>query len=316
MSISVSPRSAESRSTTSLAAAVQGSKAPPATNLTTGAPESPRQPTTSETAPPAGEATPKEEKKDDFLSPKFAALARQEKQIRAERARLKAEKDAFEAEKSARLNGYIPKDELKRNPLSALETAGLSYDDLAKQLLEMPQGQVDPTVRALQRQVQDLTDKLTNITQRQEESQTTAYKQALDTIRHKVKGVVESNPEYETIKALGQEEAVVALIEETFKEDGYVMSEEEAAREVEEHLVGEAIRMAGLEKVKKKLAPAPAESAPTSQADQPAPEKQAPPQQPQIRTLTNAVASTSSRRLTERERRERAILAAQGKLNP
>jgi len=310
MTVSVAPRD---MGRPTLAQAVQGTKTPAPTNMTNGAP--PRQPDTNETPPAAPAATPAPEKKDDFLSPKFAALARQEKQIRAERQKFKAEREAFEAEKQARLNGYIPKDKFKADPLAAFQDAGISYDELTQHLLNAPQGQVDPTVRALQSQVQELTSKLSQFTQKQEETQTTAYKQALDTIRHKVKGMVEANPEFEMIKALDQHEAVVALIEETFKSDGYVMSEEEAAREVEEHLAEEAIRMASLEKVKRKLAPPPAEPAPTPQAGSPAPQKQAPTQQPQIKTLTNAVNSTTSRRLTDRERRERAILAAQGKLN-
>lgn len=316
MTISVQPR--EIRAKQTLASAVQGQKPNAPVNMTAGSPpaqEAPRQPDTSETPPAAAAATPAPEKKDDFLSPKFAALARQEKQIRAERERLKREKEAFEAEKQARLNGYIPKEKFKANPLAAIEEAGLTYDELTQSLLSAPQAQVDPTVRALQAEIAELKGQLGQFTKKQEETQSQAYQQALETIRHKVKGLVGSSTEFETIKALGQEDAVVALIEETFKSDGYVMTEEEAAREVEEHLVEEAIRMASLEKVKKKLAPTTAESAPTSQAEPLAQEKQAPTQQPQIKTLTNAVNSTAPRRLTERERRERAILAAQGKLN-
>ncbi len=308
MTVSVQPRNTGAPT---FAAAVQGGK--PAPQDVTG--QAQRQLPTNDTTPPAAEATPAPEKKDDFLSPKFAALARQEKQIRAAAEKLKAEKQAFEAEKQARLNGYIPKDEFKKNPLAALESAGMSYDEITKQLLEAPQGQVDPTVRALQAQVQELTSKLSEFTQKTEENQTTAYKQAVETIRRKVNGLIDSNPEFETIKALEQTDAVVALIEETFKTDGYVMTEEEAAREVEDYLVSEAIRMAGLEKVKKKLAPAPAEAAPTPQAAQPSAQKQPIQQQQQIKTLTNAVNSTAPARLSDRERRERAILAAQGKLN-
>lgn len=306
MTVSIQPRNLAQKQT--LAQAVQGVKPPaqPApTDMTGGAP---RQEPTTETTPAPVAATPAQEKKDDFLSPKFAALARQEKAIRAERERLKRDREALEAEKSARLNGYIPKDAFKTDPLAALEQAGLSYDDLAQRLLNSPQGQVDPTVRAMQAKIEELTGKLNSLSQKQEETQTTAYKQAVETIRHKVKGVVESAPEeFELIKALDQSEAVVALIEETFKAEGYVMTEEEAAREVEEHLFEEATRMAGLEKIRKKLSPA----APTPQTE---PEKQHQPQQQQTTTLSNAHNATTPRRLTERERRERAILAAQGKL--
>lgn len=306
MTVSVQPRNAGKPT---LAAAVQGHPAPD-----TETPPPPRQTATIETPPPAAEATPSAEKKDDFLSPKFAALATQEKRIRVERQRLKQEREAFEAEKQARLNGYIPKDELQKNTLATLESAGLSYDDLTKQLLNAPQGQVDPTMRAAQAKIAELESKLNEFTKKQEDSQSNAYKQAVETIRRKVGGLVESRPEeFEMIKALGQTEAVVALIEETFKAEEYVMSEEDAAREVEEHLAEEAFRMASLEKVKKKLAPA----TPVEPPKEPtlATEKQAHTQQPQLKTLTNAVNSTTPGRLTDRQRRERAILAAQGKLN-
>lgn len=269
---------------------------------TTSAVAPPRQPNTTETPPPAA-ATP-EEKKDDFLSPKFAALARQEKQNRAAAMKLKADREAFENEKKALLNGYVPKDRLKSSPLDALLEAGSSYDDLTQQLLNAPQSAVDPTIRALQAELAELKRDQAATKKQAEDSQTTAYKQAVDTIRHKVKGLVDSNPEFEMIKALDQSEAVVALIEETFKSENYVMSEEEAAKEVEEHLAEEALKMASLDKIKKRLSP-PAE---------PADQKQANPQQPQLKTLTNAVNASTRPRLTEAERRQRAILAAQGLL--
>jgi hypothetical protein len=293
MNVTVSPRGAASPSPTSPVAPV------------------PRQANTTETPPPAAEATtPPAEKKDDFLSPKFAALARQEKQIRQERERFKAERESWEREKSAHLNGYIPKDKLKSNFLGALEEAGTSYDEVAQQLLNSPAAQVDPTIRALQAKIQELEANQASFSKKQEETQSAAYKQAVDTIRNKVTGLVESNPEFEMIKALEQTEAVVALIEETFKSEGYVMSEEDAAKEVEEHLAEEAYKMAGLEKIKKLLNPQPAIPA----------EEKLPvtPQQPQLKTLTHAVNAvpTPGRRLTEKQRIENAKAIASGQPKP
>lgn len=269
-----------------------------------------RQLSTPETPPAASEATPSAEKKDDFLSPKFAALARQEKQIRQERERFKAEREQWEREKSAHLNGYIPKDKLKSNFLGALEDAGSSYDEVAQQLLNSPAAQVDPTIRALQAKISQLEANQLASNKKQEETQTTAYKQAVDTIRNKVTGMVQSNPEFEMIKALDQTEAVVALIEETFKSEGYVMSEEEAAKEVEEHLAEEAYKMAGLEKIKKRL-----NTQPATTAEEKLPVTK---EQPQLKTLTHAVnaAPTPGRRLTERQRVENAKAIASGQPKP
>lgn len=295
MTLSVTPRGAERTAPTSAVA-------PAKADL--------RQANTPETPPPAADATLATEKKDDFLSPKFAALARQEKQIRHERERIKAERESWEREKSAHLNGYIPKDRLKTNTLAAMEEAGISYDELTQQLLNSPAAQVDPTIRALEAKIAKLEADQQNFTKKQEETQTTAYKQAVETIRNKVTGLVQSNPEFEMIKALEQTEAVVALIEETFKAEGYVMSEEDAAKEVEEHLAEEAMKMAGLEKIKKRLNP----PAPVEETAQ----KQQTPQQPQLKTLTHAVNASPNpgRRLTERQRIENAKAIASGQPKP
>lgn len=288
MTVSVQPRQ---EAKPSLAQAVQGVKQ-----------EAPRQTNTVETPTPTA-AT--EEKKDDFLSPKFAQLARQEKQIRAAVAKMKAEREAFDAEKKAYLNGYVPKDKLKSDPLAAFSDAGISYDEIAQRLISAPQSEVDPTIRALQAKIEQLESEQANFKKTNEESKSEAYKQALDSIRHKVKGVVEANPEFELIKALDQSEAVVSLIEETFKSEGYVMTEEEAAKEVEEYLAEEALKMASLDKIKKKLAP-----------QEPA-EKQPEPDKPQLTTLTHAVNATpTGRRLNEKERIANAKAVAQGLPKP
>lgn len=295
MNVTVTPRGAHAPTPTSPVAPVKAA---------------PRQPDTTETTPAPAEVTPGQEKKDDFLSPKFAALARQEKQIRQERERFKAEKEQWERERTAQLNGYIPKEKLKANALSALEEAGLSYDELTKQLLESPAAQVDPTIRALEAKLAKLEAEQAASKQKQEETQTTAYKQAVETIRRNVTGLVESNPEFEMIKALDQADAVVALIEETFKADGYVMSEEEAAKEVEEHLAEEAMKMAGLEKIKKRLNP-------PAPVEEPAEKRPVTQQQPQMKTLTHELnAAPTGRPLTPKQRRENAIAVGEGRPKP
>jgi hypothetical protein len=113
------------------------------------------------------------------------------------------------------------------------------------------------------------------------------------------------------IKATGSHGEVVKLIQKVFDEDGILMTVEDAAKLVEEELVSEYLKYSKLNKIAKKINPQPAPAA--SQAAAPASQQGAPsesPKQPQpAKTLSNNMAS--SRPLTARER---AILAAEGKL--
>jgi hypothetical protein len=81
---------------------------------------------------------------------------------------------------------------------------------------------------------------------------------------------------------------------------------EDAARQVEEHLVEEAYKLAQLSKVQSRFKPAAPDSA------------KAPTQQQQgLKTLTNSVTQDqpTNTRLTDKQRRERAVAAFMGKLN-
>jgi hypothetical protein len=124
-----------------------------------------------------------------------------------------------------------------------------------------------------------------------------AYETAIKQLGNEAKILVDSDPSYELIKAQDATGAIVELIEETHKETGVLMSVEEAAKEIENHLYEEALKLSQLEKVKKGLQPPPAVVSEVAET-------------PAIKTLTNAQAG-SGRPLTAKER---AIMAFQGKL--
>jgi hypothetical protein len=256
-----------------------------------------------------------EEKKevDPQLSKQFAHLAKQAKQLRAKQQQQEQAFKQREAELAAKeaalgkqpsLDGYVSIDELKRNPLGTLTRAQVTYDELTQQLLSS--GTVDPRTEALIKQqesrIAQLEAKIEEGSKKQVEAQDQAYKAAVRQIEVDARNLIKNDPNFETIKSTNSIRDVVELITETYKKDGIVLSVEEAATEVENYLVDEAMKLTRIGKIKSKLAqaaqPKPVEVKANKQT-QPSP----------MKTLTNA--HSTSRQLSARER---AILAFRNEL--
>lgn len=264
--------------------------------------------------------TPPEEAKveqDPALSRQFAQLARQEKQLRlkaqqqeqaykAKEAALAAREAELTAKNSKYDTDYIPKSQLKQDALSALEAAGLSYDDLTQQVIN--QQTQDPRVMSMiqraEAKIAALEAQIQDANKAQVDQQSQQYQQAVEQIKIDTKALVQSNPEYEAIRAARAEKDVVELITETFNKDGILLSVEDAAQQVEDYLTEEAMKFTRLEKIKKRMSQVAPDSKPSTT------QTQASPKQPQpMKTLTNA--NSSTRPMTARER---AIAAMEGKL--
>jgi len=274
--------------------------------------------TASETTPEVQE----EPKQDPALSRQFAQLARQERALRAQKQQFQTEMKLKEADLKARmaelekqsapapdLSNYVSYDQLKQNAWNVLAKAGISYDELTQQALnhQPVNPQVQAHIEALEAKLAKL-EALNETSQKtQQEQQENQYKAALTQIETDVTRLVRQDPAtYEVIAKTGKSsiKEVVKLIEEVYKKDGYIMDIEEAAQEVENYLFEQSIKtVSRIDKIKKQLA--------TSSAKTESVEKQTPkpPQQPQMKTLTNA--ASSQRKLTAKER---AILAFRGEL--
>lgn len=264
-------------------------------------------------------ATPEatEEKKDEpSLSSQFAILARKEKALRAKvqaqesalkaREAALAEKEAaIKAKESSYSTDYISKNKLTEDPLSTLLEVGVDYDTITQRVLA-GQPNIDPQTKMLlnemRNEIKALRDEQGKTKQTFEEQQQQSYKQAVNQIRNEVKSLVKVDPQFEMIAATNSVQDVVDLIEQTFQADGYLMTVEEAAAEVENYLVEEAAKIAKLSKIQKRLAPPPAKA--TEAAPKPTENK---PSQPQTKTLTNAVSTPG-----QLSRRDRAIAAFKG----
>lgn len=258
----------------------------------------------------------KKPEQDPALSRQFAQIARQERALRAKAqqqdAAFKAKEAALaarEAELAAKqpdLSQYIPKDRIKQDFLGVMAEEGVSYDALTQQILnQQPKDpRVEATISRLESKIKALEEQNNANKQSAQEQQTQAYQAAVKQIRMDVNSLVDSDPNFETIKATRSTKDVVDLITQTYDKDGILLSVEDAAQQVEDYLVEEAMNLTKIGKIKKKLGMT------SSTPPKPAatPNKSADTKQP-MKTLTNA--ASSSRQLSARER---ALLAFKGEL--
>lgn len=262
------------------------------------------------------EPTPEKPKEDPALSRQFAQLARQERALRAKAQQqdqaLKARETAL-AEREAKMqaqqpdtSNYISRDRLKQDALGVLDEAGISYDELTQQIInrQPTDPRINATINRLEAKIQQL-EKANETTQKTyDDRQQQSYQAAVKQIELDARNLVKLDPNFETIKATGSIKDVVELITQTYDKDGILLSVEEAAQEVENYLVEEAMKLTKIEKIQRQLAKSNASAKPATQ--QTSQTKQT---QPGMKTLTNATAS--QRQLSAKER---AILAFKGEL--
>lgn len=257
----------------------------------------------------------------DPLSSQYAVLARKEKALRAKvqeqnaamqakEAALKAREDALSAKDNQYKQGFVSKEDFAKNPWKYLAESGITYDQLTEMALN--QSKADPAVtaklEALEAQLKSEREERLkyeeSFKKNQEEQQSAAYKQAVETIRRDASTLVKSNAEqYEMIASTESVNDIVDLIEQTWKEDQVLMTVEEAAAEVEKYLEEEALKLARLKKVQNKLQTPGAKTVTFKESEA----NQA--KQPQMKTLTNAIGAQKPI-----SARERAILAMRGEL--
>lgn len=254
---------------------------------------------------------PAVEAKEDLMSPKFAALAKKEKWLREQAKKVSEEKKSMEQmlkAKEEEINNNWKK-RLQTNAFDVLEENGQTYDKLTEALLAKGDP-VTQTIMELRREIEELKGSQHKVTEQITEREKQQYEQAKKQIRADVEALVISNEEFETLKADEAYDTVVELIEETYNETGRIMDVAEACKEVEDYLVDHYLKFTNLKKIQAKLKPAVAET----DANQVQTKKQNNPVQKQQQTISNAMVPSVSKKLTEAERRERAIMAFQGKL--
>jgi hypothetical protein len=242
----------------------------------------------------------------DPLAPKFAALAKKEQALRAQMRAMEAKEQAIKANEAEIEKAKAWQAKLTQDPWSVLMEAGLSPERATEIILNQPKPE-DLKYSQIQSELQALKQAQEQAQKNAEAQRQQQYEQAKKQIGNEVKALVETDSNFETVKAMDAHDAVVELIESVFNEDGYLMPVHEATQAVEDYLAEEALKLAQLKKIQSKLNVPPA---------QPQAEKSVAPQNQKspIQTLTNRVTQSSTKPLSSKDRRERAIKAFMGQL--
>jgi len=252
---------------------------------------------TSKVAPtnsqPENKIATSEPKTPPQLDPRLVRMEKQNRQLARELQALKA---AVTKPQEAPKPSFTAED-FKKQFLQDPTSVGLSYEELANAALDAPTPE-NQSIKALNKKILELEEKLTGTSQKIEESQTQAYQAALKQISREAESLVHSDESFELIKATKSVDAITQLIALTHKEEGYVMKVEDAAKDVEDYLTDEYTRIAKLRKIQSKLVPTEQQS---SQQQQTSPAPKTP-----ATTLTNRV-NSSSASLSSKERRNRAV---------
>lgn len=255
---------------------------------------------------PEAVATEPAKTEPDPLASKFSALAKQQKMLRQQQREIEAQKAEIAAQKAEADKIKAWRDKFGTNPWEALIEAGFTPEQASEVMLNQPSTQ-DVHLTQIQKKLRDLEAKQEEAAQSAQKTQQQQYEQAKRQITQDVTLLVDGDQRFEAIKAMSAQEAVTELIEQVFNEKGYIMPLEEAAKEVEDYLAEEALKLASLTKVKQRLAPEPPKEEAHKQTQL---TKQA-----TINTLTNRQTVQVSKPLSAKDRRERAIAAYLGQLN-
>lgn len=236
--------------------------------------------------------------------PRELEFARREKQLRQSMQALKAEKDALTQSLPQKLSEYEKNfhQSLADDFWGTAIKAGLTPEQIIEKLTNKPSPE-NTQLTQLQLKLKQIEDQQKQLADQTKESETKSYEQAKGLIRKEVTMLVGQGDQYEAIKAMNSEEAVVELIDATLNQDGYMMNVEDAAKEVEDYLTDEILKFQKLKKIQSKLIP-------PTQATQP---RTQPGKQP-TPTLSNRAVqnATPPTRLTPAQRVERAKRIAAG----
>lgn len=238
------------------------------------------------------------------LSPQFAALAKAKRALQVKERELATREEALKTQAPAGQDDLIAK--LKANPLSVLQEAGVSYDQLTEAILNNQAG-ISPEILAMKAELKALKEELNSqFTTRDKQ----AEQQVLLELKKEALDLTSQGEQFEAIREARAQEDVVNLIHRVWQKGwsekdypiGHVMDVSEAAEIVENQLLEEALPFAKLKKIQSRLTPA-QEAQVAAQIPQPKPGTKV------MRTLTNRDSASPIM-----DKRARAIAAMQGTL--
>lgn len=177
-------------------------------------------------------ATSESDVTDPKISDAFARLGKQETHLREERAKIESAKKNHESALKQAEQFNALQELVRDNPLKALETLGLSYEQLTNHVREL-QNPLDPRMKQLfDRQSKLEAERASEKKAMEQEKIQRAEKQVSDNIdKHFVM------PEYEVLtKVRGSKEAVREFMETVYNETGKIPEYKEACQAVLDHV--------------------------------------------------------------------------------
>lgn len=166
---------------------------------------------------------------------------REREQRKAEKAQFEAEKAQFEAERK-RLQTYEEaRQNAKKNPIAALEAAGLSYDDLVSAYMDDGKPTVEKNVESFKSEISTMKSTIEDMRQaalkKEQDALIEQNTSVIADFRNSVlNDVSTAKDKYPLINSLGRSQDVLAVIENHFSQTGQLIDHNEAASYVESYL--------------------------------------------------------------------------------
>lgn len=171
------------------------------------------------------------------LSPELSALARKEQAFRQREQTIKDRELLFE-EKLKKAEQFDKlKEKLSAKDYSEAESLGLNYEEYAQYKVDKLNGEDPQSAK-----IKELEDKITALQKGTEESAAEAYESTVREYKKEISALIESNPDYPSIKHLKREDAVLQLILDSWEEDSEEVTIAQAAKDIENFLKEEAKR--------------------------------------------------------------------------
>jgi len=215
------------------------------------------------------EVEAEQSEEDKRFAQKFAALSRQEKQLRLKEqeidnklAQLEEKLSSLqqpEQQEAEQSEPELPLEyRLKKDPFGTLNELGLSYDKLTQ--LALNDGKLTPDMQ-MELMRQEIDQKYSNeieslrneILEKEKQQEERQYEETVQNYMNELTNFVNDNDQYELIRANDAVDTVFDVIEDYYKETGRILSKQEAADQVEAYLEEEAERLFKLKKLQSKF---------------------------------------------------------------
>ena len=193
-------------------------------------------------AVPLAIETPVEPAKKELDSAKFAALARRERDLVGRDLDLKKKQQEYDAKIKEYDDYQNFKKSAKLDPLKAIESLGLSYEEITGHMLNGNKPTTETKVEELERQLKEFQEGLTKkerdaLEADKEEKQKQADRY-LEEFKGELNSFIDSTPEeYDLINLYDQKEEVLKVIQANLEKTGKILSNKEAADLVKDYLL-------------------------------------------------------------------------------